>query len=262
MDQENDNILFRDLIADNRLLKLLDAVEGYFGYIIKTDQISIEHKKNAVMSMHLSEDGKFLLLYDRNEEINQAVLCHELMHMVLWIEGWPAWCVDESWMFLPVQKEVMTTLKNLVLHLEVWPLVAQYGFDEIGAYNTEVLVDSLRDNTQPPQWMHPDMALAVSAVNLAQGLLQPEKQDIKDEIRDLAAKNIPQSLAVADSIVTSLQSHFPLSPQGCLEAFQSILEIIQAPRNILWPQYIASPCPGFRHQFFPASHRDLLTDIQ
>lgn len=261
MDQENDNILFRDLIADNRLLKLLDAVEGYLGYIIKTDQISIEHKKNAVMSMHLSEDGKFLLLYDRNEEINQAVLCHELMHMVLWIEGWPVLCVDESWMHLPVQKEIMDKISNLVLHLEVWPLVEKYGFDETGLYNSDVLVESLKKDV-PPQWMEPGMALAVSGVSIAQGLLQPEPQGVKDEIRQIAAQRIPRSLAVADSIVDVLQAHRPLSQYGCLVAFEAVLETIQAPKGIQRPIYINTPCPGFRHQFFPASHKDPLTDIQ
>lgn len=137
--------------------------------------------------MSISKRDKWTLLYIPELQQGEATFCHELMHLVLWIEGYPAFSFDEKWTYLNTQREVIYMLSNLVLHINVWNMTYQYGFDEKADYKIADLIKSVQEDS-PPACIDPGILLAVSSSFLAQGLLMPASSEEKQELRDIAQK--------------------------------------------------------------------------
>ena len=241
-----------DLIQDSSLLSLLEVIEAYYGYKIKAKPLSADHKQQAIMSISVDKNGQWTILYDDNSAIKPQIFCHEMMHMVLWIEGWPSFSLNLKMpFFYSYQFELSQTISNLVLHPQVWNLVAQYGYDERGCYETNRTILSLKNDDKPPILMAEKIATAFCSVSIAQGLLQPEFEETKDELRLLASQKHPQEYAKAESIVLALSLRKVSCPQLCLTALKNVLDIIELPRESLVPSYIDHACPTFRDRILP-----------
>jgi hypothetical protein len=139
--REVKNLTIDELIADSRLLSILAVIEEYLGYKIETAPMPQDHKALAACSLHL-ENNKFILLYIEDELPLQETICHELMHIVLSIEGYPAFRFINLFFWYPTEyrTQIVTMLSNLVLHIEVWKLTDTLGFNEQNYYSLTELI--------------------------------------------------------------------------------------------------------------------------
>ena len=239
---------FQDFIANEKLIFLLYEIENFLGYKIKASVMPSEHRKYARLSVSKNEDNKWTLHYIPDLPQGEATFCHELMHLVLWIEGYPGFLFDERWISLNLQREIIYMLSNLVLHINVWNMTYQYGFDESNDYKIEDLIKSVREDTPPPN-VQTDILLAVSSSMLAQGLLMPATAEEKQELRDVATKKILNSLKYADLMISTLHQFFPLTPESTINALQALFDVIHAPKGIINPIFSEHIVPDFRVRF-------------
>jgi hypothetical protein len=237
---------FQDFIANEKLIFLLREIENFLGYKIKAEIMPPEDR--VYVRMAVSKRDEWTLLYIPELPQGEATFCHELMHLVLWIEGYPAFTFEENWTYLNLQRAVIYMLSNLVLHINVWNMTYQYGFDEKAEYKITDLIKSVLEDS-PPAWIDPGILLAVSSSYLTQGLLMPARPEEKQELRGIAAKKIPNSLKFADSMISTLHKFFPLTPESTIKALQALFDIINVPKGIINPIFSERIAPDFRARF-------------
>lgn len=247
--------LAEDFVSDKKLLDLLSDIEVALGYKIEAIQIMEQHKSQAVMSCIFGEDKKWRLAIDKKEPANQDALCHEFMHFVLWLEGWPVFYVNNL-----VRDEFLCAaldrLKNLILHIDLWGLVRSYGFNDECAYNFDQLIEGVMRYTPNPK-SDSRLVLAMNSIDLAQGLLQPGPEDKKIALRNAAFQKDRLALGNADVIISLFQNLLPLNPARCVFAAQKALGIVGLPDDLLLPEYTDRIFPNFREQIFAGIDRNM-----
>ena len=77
----------------------------------------------------------------------------------------------------------------------------------------------------------------------------PASSEEKQELRDIAAKKIPNSLQYADLMISTLHKFLPLTPELTINALQALFNILQAPKKIIKPIFSERVIPDFRVRF-------------
>ena len=229
-----------------KLLYLLDIIEEWLGYPIATSPMPQEHKALARCSMS-RDNGRWFLLLDTAGTSSPSTLCHELMHMVLFAEGFPAFSIPPIWRYNDYRNQVLQMLCNLVPHLEVWRLTEAYGFSEATDYdpgNRELL--RLVQSSLFVTDAEPNLAFVVRGTYLAQGLLCPGLEGTHKRLRDAAYSTMPRALELADSILSVFEHNPPVSPPACEAGLYRIFEILQVPKEILTVSYADKILPNAR----------------
>lgn len=241
----------REFVTDARLLYLLEEVEKRLG-TISLEIMPHERRILARCSMSFTTGKGWSLLHIPEEETSQATLCHELTHLILLIEGWPAFIIDSQ---LPTSDYLIQTasmLTNLVLHIDVWRIVETMGFDEIPDYAPEQ--EYLILQVQESRFLldaFPAEILPFRAAYLAQGLLCPSRSETRIRLRSAASRTMPKALELADTIIQVFEKHYPLSPQSSAEVLSEICGLLKIHRGILiasWPDTCEQ---NFRDRFLP-----------
>lgn len=228
----------RELVTDAQLLYLLEEVEKRLGPI-SLEIMPHERRILARCTMSFTTGKGWSLLHIPEKKTSQATLCHELTHLILLIEGWPAFIIDSQ---LPTSDYLIQTtsmLTNLVLHIDVWRIVETMGFDEIPDYASEQ--EDLILQAQESRLLSdafPAEVLPFRAAYLTQGLLCPSKLETRIRLRDAAIRTMPKALELADAIIQVFEKHYPLSPQSSAEVLSEICALLKIHRGILiasWP---------------------------
>lgn len=241
----------RELVTDAQLLYLLEEVEKRLGPI-SLEIMPHERRILARCAMSFTTGKGWSLLHIPEEETSQATLCHELTHLILLIEGWPAFIIDSQ---LPTSDYLIQTtsmLTNLVLHIDVWRIVKTMGFDEIPDYapGQEDLILQVQESRLLSDALAAEV-LPFRAAYLAQGLLCPSKLETRIRLRNAASRTMPKALELADAIIQVFEKHHPLSPQSSAEVLSEICALLKIHRGILiasWPDTCEQ---NFRDRFLP-----------
>jgi hypothetical protein len=143
---------------------------------------------------------------------------------------------------------------QLIQHLPLWGLTREMGFDET-TDNLPFVEGMLQKVSQnqlyrdaPPELMTPFQAVA-----LAFGLASPATTEIRAQIRTAATETMPQSLELADAILSDFEKLSLLSEPECQAALVQLLEIIKPPIKNLRFAFLDKICPNFRSRILEAA---------
>lgn len=213
----------RSLLTNNKLIYLLDEIESKLGPI-HIGEMSREHSEIARCSMSWYPEKGWHLLVPRNIPPSQSTICHELAHLVLLIEGWPIFIINNLIQHRTPEYETFSMLTNLILHIDVWDIVKKMGYDELQDYRPglESLINDI-DNKSIFNLTHPDLMTSFRAAYIAQALLGPKDDELIIKLEYTSIKSMPTEFELAQDIVDIFQKYVPLNPEKCLDCFSEVL---------------------------------------
>lgn len=250
-------LMMRDFVIDPKLHKALDVVEDWMGYAIPAAHMSLQHQMDARASMKLNENtGLFELLYIDDEPLNQAGCCHELAHLIVWING-AVIKYDFDCPFHPLlaSDPVMLFLKTIwkyMQHVPVFKFVHDFGYDEIPDYDTFVpsLITLMQQNQfNPaiwlPSWDPARDQVRCQAGYLVQHLALPITNEMRATLRNTAQEEVPQALELADAILSALGQRTLLGRQEYEEYLSEIYQMAWLPKSRIIPNFLRKTSPNF-----------------
>ena len=248
-DEEDIKVMqMRNFITDDRLHRALDEVESWLDYKIKALPMPERHKQFATCGMGLCREAKeFKLWYIEGETQSQATYCHELTHIVQWINGNPSNCSIDSVSLGGNPNSPEWKAWNLVQHIPVWHLVKEMGFDESETQN-EYMDNLIQTVSQGRLYTDAPLYLItpLQAIALASGLSRPATPERHAHVRKVAAEKMPQSLELAEVITLGLKKYPQPTPQEFLGVLALLLNMIGVPTKNLKPLFLDKTCPNFR----------------
>lgn len=237
----------RDFTTNSRLLTLLQTIEDTLGQGIHATLIPEKHNLVAEgYSVNISGEIP-TFLYTPGKKVPEDILCHELMHLVLYIEGFPGFGIPTFIEEDQVEYQVLSMVYHISLHLKVWELTEKFGFSESSRYDSNIMAELIpRVEARvllTGDW--PELVRAGVATYLANGLLCPCAEATKARLREAAKKSYPQFVELTDAICQVYEKSLPLSPKSCCEGVLATLRLIGAPIGYLRPEFLSHPHPGF-----------------
>lgn len=248
----------RQFITDDRLHKILDHIEYWFGYTLSAVPMPLYYQEKARCSVHLNQQTNlFEMWYIKEEPQPQSVYCHELAHLVIFING----ATNRYTFNDPVQLLFLTDPVRLFLdqiwkymqHVPVFALVKELGYDEIGDYDAVVagLIGLLRHQQLFPVMDVPSLdplrdQMRCQAGALAQCLALPMAEETRAGLKTLAKEMLPQSFELADAILSGLGTRTLLGPQEYQEYLSEIYQISGLPKGNLQFSFLNRTCQNFR----------------
>lgn len=122
------------------ILELTDIVETKLGKKIHLGIQDCRGRERAICPVRWDRkaDG-FRLLYIPESPPPDVIICHELVHIILSIEGFPCMLMPRHWdNIAPWYADMVSYAFNTTLHLEVWPLGEPLGFSESEQFNDDI----------------------------------------------------------------------------------------------------------------------------
>lgn len=239
----------KHLLTDIKLVNLVNEIEKLLGPI-GLDEMEDIHKETALCSVTSNLDGGWILLIDSNRELPQSLICHELAHLILVIEGWPGFTVSDSIPKRTNEYEVLSMLSNLILHIDVWDIVKKMGFDENVNYlsGQQGLLSKIKDATL---FSHARSTLVDSfrAAYIAQSLLGTGTNEYKEQIAFFADRTMPNALKLAKEVVKTVKDSQPLTAESCPDVLLKIFNIINIEPSFLTLHKLDVIEDGFRQKF-------------
>ncbi len=192
-----------------------------------------------------------------NPNLTDDIICHELAHLILLLEGLPV-AVPKQNMEGTFEGSMLGYINNMVHHLEVWRLTQALGFPETTRYEQSIRADMLNrmKNLQaflPGVWIqhpHPivEPSLLREAYYIASGILCPCLENTKRSLRQTVGQYLPNIAPLVDQLVQACHNALPLSPESALACLGSLIEPLMPPPGSLLPLYQAQPVPAFREK--------------
>lgn len=260
-------LMMRDFVVDKKLHKALDAVESWVGYAIPASPMPLQVQDVSLCRMHLNKQtGLYELLFIENEPQYQATYCHELAHLVIWLNG-AVICYD----FLdpihrvfglqtPYLKHFLRTIWDYMQHVPVFEFVKDFGYNEVPNYTSVTtgfiklmlqdqlfpVIDAISFDPQQDQ-------IRCQASALVQCLALPMAEETRDALKKVAQEKIPQSLELADAILSALGQRTLLGMQEYQEYLLEIYQIARLPRANLLFSFAYKADPNFRSRILEAA---------
>lgn len=242
----------KTLTNNPAIFELSDIIETKMGKKILIGIMPPERREITVCSViwDRSVDG-FRLLYIPENLPSDVILCHELVHLILCIEGFPGLVMPASWRCLdPWYSDMVSYAFNTTLHLEVWPLGERLGFSESERFDDDIKNKLLPQIERGELFNYlPDDKRTVQAFyHLLAALLSPAPEATKKQLQGVSAQAMPMVFAHAQECCKACHSILPLR----VETFFDISEMILAPLNVhqqggILPDFRVSPTdPDFR----------------
>jgi hypothetical protein len=151
-------------------------------------------------------------------------------------------------------------LCNLILHINVWNLTKYYGFDESLDYEGDIvnlLISQIKNRTLS---LFGETSLEVVFVGracyIAQALLCPINSNIKNQIIIFSELYMKNEYQMALTICKVFDEYHSLSPNDCIEILNKILDIINAPHEIVQIIFPEKTIPDFRKRFLISPNQD------
>jgi len=237
----------RQFVTDDRLYRALDEVEAWLSYEIKAVPMPERHRCYAAAGISLGKTNEFELWYIEGEPQSQATYCHELMHVVRWIDGDPLVCRIHETSLGNAPSEPVRKAWMLVQHIPIWHLVKEMGFDESEDHN-QYMENLIRVTSQGQLYWDapPELKTPFQAVALTCGLSRPATAEKLNCLRNAAKNMIPKALELADIRVLAYKKQPLFSPQEFLDALTDLLYLIRTPTESLQVSFLSNTCPNFR----------------
>ncbi len=236
-------LMMRNFITNSRLLTLLQTIEDTLGHEIYATPIPEKHNLVAEgYSVNISGEIP-TLLYTPGKKIPEDILCHELMHLVLYIEGFPGFGIPTFIEENHADYQILSMVYHISLHLKVWELTEKFGFSERERYDSNISAELIPAVEARSLFagIWPEMVRAGVAIYLANGLLCPCAEATKARLREAAKKSYPQFVELTDTICQVYEKSLPLSPRSCCEGVLAVLRLIGAPIGHLRPEFFSHP---------------------
>jgi hypothetical protein len=218
----------RELITDQKLLKILDIVENKLGYIITKD-IMPEQERPICQCGIREKEGKFLLKYFLDEIPDHATLCHELMHIVQYFDGFPL-RYDYLSAINNIGLMIIRFTYNLILHIDIWEFVETLGFDESNFYNIDNVINFFK-NYEIENWAKNPWEIVFISFDIAQALLRKNIEEKKEQLISVTNQNLQQSLQLAKHIINIINKYDKINPMTFPSAFFAILNFFGFPNG-------------------------------
>ncbi|MGL4982394.1 MAG: hypothetical protein ACRC4W_06045 [Treponemataceae bacterium] len=247
MPKSNHRQFFKDFVTDEKLLQILAIIEDELGYQITAEPMSEDHSKSSYASIAIGVRGA-ILLYPSHQKPAQETLCHELMHVVLWLEGYNLVVgITEEIDYII---EIKNTIASLVLHQEIWKMTKELGFNEEKLLDPSLLINQINNHHQESL-----LTNFRTTSRIAQALLSPISKQKKEQVCDAAVENIPRLLEKAVKWVAIISDCEKLTPQAYEQATSTIIETIinQKPNFLL----VNNKNTEIRKRLFSKTYKDI-----
>lgn len=233
----------RRLITDPGLVKVIEHIEYFLGYRIPCHFLP----KGSITSCQMdrgSKSHKWEFYTWEGNPVRQASLGHELMHLVLWFEGWPIIAIEDGAEMNSEQAAIFCSLRSTVLHSEVWKLNDMLGLCEDIEHNRLATAIYLRETLAPET--RGDSFAASELINVFMG---PASDASKTKVREIVRKNNPDAIIKADEICKIFQQVD--SSLECKPAISQAMDILGIGSfcGNLEPRYTEIQEPKFREKF-------------
>lgn len=242
----------RRLIEDAKLLRVLKVIEDELGAIEKElerkgAEKSMPQEMAALFTGDISlHEGQWVFL---REDYSDERLFHELMHVSLWIEGWPSYRItkqnlerQEKWRELEERAELAA---KILQHPPIWKRGKQYGYSEEVKWNKQIVVD-----VETKVWERfptGEYLIAGQALYLAHAMLSPAAEETKSFLAHQAQAHLPKAHEVTKGVFRVLEQLDKFLPGSFHVALMKVCEATGMPIDIhLRDPLDRSP----RHDFF------------
>jgi hypothetical protein len=228
-----------------KFLTFIDIVEKQLGYQIQISPLSKEEFDMMPCGVQL-RDKKWTFLYFPGESYTSSLLCHELMHIVLEIEGWPTFSLHIDTQKFSDTKYISGVLSNLFPHAEIWKRGIQLGFSESNTWNEDIdknIVPKVNKKLLAAKSARPELQIQYQATCLAYALLSPASRPVKRRLKKCACLNLPQAFEQANAICRLHSEYEKSFPQSLEIALKRVLEIVKMPAETLLLEFPSTASP-------------------
>jgi len=240
------------LTSSTEILSLARAIEErYGGNSTGIDILPIETRGVAACRAEWSaEEERWYIMYTPESPPHDHVLCHELMHIILFIEGFPGACFSQWLTQRPWHKDMAYRAFNLCHHLEVWPLCESFGFSQ-EEYYSGVIATEVAPAVGSRNFFErlgPRQGDIQRFYHCCESLLSPASNDSKNALWAAIKKGYPQLLEPVQEYCAACCERLPLTP----ESFMSAANMLFGPLNLppgsvtLETYYYGHLTPNFR----------------
>lgn len=232
----------RHLIKNKKLAHILDIVEETLGYPIKA--ASLDSSDKGVYSAAVVLKNNFWeLQYTNGTKISDDVLCHELLHIILFLEGWPLVFLHQRIGASSPERLLLCQIFDHLQHSVLWERVIKLGYtnEEVEEYK-----EFLQPGRMRATYLHYPQPLRekLRACMLQPVILLPMPELLKSKILGLASREIPAAYNHAVAINNSLSDFFPLNPQSYQKAIEKNIEMLSMPKDSLKCEFPTGTYPN------------------
>ena len=238
----------RQFIQDEKLLLILNEIEKWLGYAIPVDALPYRmwHTHGAAIGMN---KAGWYYQYNPNDPASQFTLCHELMHVILGIEGWPLIATPAPLILDHARNALYDRLINFPQHVVINERMFTLGYKETDA-QPQVQGNNQGSSHEEQAQTIPQAARGVKvkthALCAAELLLAPPGLLLAKINRNTLQAEYPQCWTLTDAICRDAERHQPLDRQSGVDLLYSVLDIISEPKENLRPLLSCIPhCPQF-----------------
>jgi hypothetical protein len=232
-------------IQDKTLLFVLASIEKQLGYEVSSALLPEQQRDLMGGAVDMSH-GQWRFLYNPTDYPSQLVMCHELMHIVLWIEGWPAWKVFPFAIRDRIDGLLYDFIINMPQHIAISRMVVDLGYTEREKAERDMdkLAQKMKEKSVVPQY-HQAPWLKIQAIGVAELLLVLSDPLAKKHFRISLQQSRPLMLSLVDTICEAVLKRQPLDSQSYECLVYDILELLQMQKETLRPSRFDNACPDF-----------------
>ena len=228
----------RNFIKDAFLHWMLCEIEGWLGYTISASPLAESlHSTHAARVGRL--DGKWHFQCNPSAPPSQFIMLHELMHVVLHIEGWPIWATHNSIMMDTLLDELYCRIINFPQHVIIndrMHILKSVILDEQTQAKGSI-GDSEKNQERDYPVFRQEISIQtkIDALVAAEIMLSPHGI-LPDNIdRAVLQRDDPQCWILADSICREVERHRPLHRESGVDLLYKILETLSLTKENLRP---------------------------
>lgn len=225
-----------NFIHHKKIAYLLNEIDSYLGYHIQA--IPMHPLESAYRQCGVQlVDGKWTFQYVPGDIPSQDIICHELMHIVLSIQGWPV-IAARTGLPSPVHT-VLGLLAPIGEHTCIYGMVSALGYNPIpndAGSTPKDLIHSMIGQ-QLVAAFAPVQRPYAGAIFLCEALLSPHSEEDFDNIILSAQKWMPESYLMAIRMASIYKNNFPITPDNHISTLREAMGVVALPEDIVAPIY-------------------------
>ena len=236
------------------LLKIAKIIEYKIDKKIKIGLMAEDRIARGARASLLwrKSEKNFEILYNPDALPSDAIICHELMHAIMVIEGFPELIPASSFMPFWLNSLIFYAF-NTVLHVDVWSMEERFGYSEADNFNQDIINDLIPALEQGTAFQHfPEGSrIFIIFCHLCAGLLSPADEDIKQRLWPIAKGVLGDRFITFQYCYDKMSSAPQLSPQSVVSLIEdlfSAIQVSQAAYRLEFP--FPDPDPKFREMVY------------
>jgi len=234
-------------ITDDKLIEILARIEKWIRYPVCAAPMPEKMRQSHKAAVALMYGHMWHFLY--REVPSQFTLCHELMHIILGIEGWPMLSTPELLRLDRARDTLFDVLINFSQHIVINERMHLLGYKEMDELQQGQGSRPDSNNQGQAQTALPQansVEVKVHALHAAELLLSPQGLLLDRVDRNTLQEKYPQCWILVDAICRDVEMHRPLGRQSGVALLYSVLETLSEPKEYLrlWLSCIPH-CPLF-----------------